>query len=65
MTHLRQIMLEELKRRNYAGSLFALTSTQLNASVNTFIVGPISLARSRFASIRPCCSPVGSWPRTP
>jgi len=45
-------MLEELKRRNYAGSLFALTSTQLNASVNTFIVGPISLARSRFASIR-------------
>ena len=74
MTHLRHIMLEELRRRNYTEStIHTYIHTvehfsryfHLNTSVDTFIVGPISLARSRFASIKPRCSPVGNWPRTP
>ena len=64
MTHLRQIMLEELRRRNYAESTIPLTSTPLNTSVDIFIVVPISLARNTFASIRPRCLRDGSWLRT-
>ena len=46
MTHLRQIMLEELHRRNYAESTSALTSGQSSISAGTSIVHRISLARS-------------------
>ena len=57
MTHLRQLMLEELRRRNFAVRPSALTCTVSSTSADTFIAGPISLAPRTFASIRRCFSP--------
>jgi hypothetical protein len=46
VTHLRQIMLEELRRRNYAESTIrAYVRTVSSISAATSIVHPISLAR--------------------
>ena len=65
MTHLRQIMLEELRRRNYAESTIHIyIQTVEHFSVGTSIVHPISLDPSIFAGIKPRCSRGGSWPRT-
>ena len=65
MTHLRQLMLEELHRRNYAESTSGLTFVRYNISAATSAVHPISLALSIFGSIRPRCSLTGNCNRTP
>ena len=56
MTHLRQLMIEELRRRNFAESTIHSYVHGSNTSAGTSIVVPISLVPSTFASIRPCCS---------
>jgi hypothetical protein len=65
VTHLRQIMLEELRRRNYADSTIHNYIYTVEHFSRHSIVRPISLAPSRFASIRPRCSRAGGWHRTP
>jgi len=65
VTHPRQIMLEELRRSNYAESTIRIYIYTVDHFSRPSIVRPISLAPSRFASIRPRCSRAGSWPRTP
>jgi hypothetical protein len=53
VTHLRQIMLEELRRRNYAESTIHAYIHTVEHFSRTSIVHLISLAPSTFASIRP------------
>ena len=65
VNQLRQLMLEELRRRNFAEPPSAHTFTVLSTSANTFIAGPINSARRIFASIRRLCSPHSSSARTP
>jgi hypothetical protein len=65
VNHLRQIMLVELRRRNYAESTIRTTSGRWSISVATFIVRPISLAQNIFASNKQHCLPDGSWHRIP
>lgn len=65
MTRLRQIMLEELRRRNYAESTIDAYIHTVEHFSQHFHRSPDHLARSTFASIRPRCLPVGIWPRTP
>ena len=55
MTHLRQIMLEELRRRNYADSTIRAYIHTVEHFSRISVVGPISLAPSIFASIKPRC----------
>ena len=56
VTHLRQISLEELERRNYALAPFAPTSAPSNISISTSVVRRTCLAWITFASIRQRCS---------
>ena len=65
MTHLRQLMLEELRRRNYAESTIHAYLHTVEHFAGTSIVRPINWARSISAGIKPRCSPGGSWPRAP
>ena len=52
MTQLRQILLEELVRRNYAQSTIATTSARWSTTCGTSTVPPTSLAWSISASTR-------------
>jgi hypothetical protein len=55
VTHLRQMMLDELQRRNYAQS----TTKAYLRIVGEFAQHfhrPISLAQNRFANTKPSCS---------
>ena len=52
MTHLRQIMLEELRRRNFADSTIRSYLHAVEHYSATSTAGPISLGPSTFASIR-------------
>ncbi len=61
MTHLRDRMLEELERRNYApGTARAYLYLRSSSLPNTFIVLPTSLARSISASTSSTCFGSGS-----
>ncbi len=57
VTQLRQLMIEELQRRNFAEHPSVPMFTVLNTSAVTSIAVRISWARSIFASTRRCCSP--------
>jgi integrase/recombinase XerD len=65
VTHLRQIMLEELERRNYAPSTIRAYIPRSSTLPGTFTVHPTGLARNTFGSIRQPCFGYGSWLRTP
>ena len=64
MTHLRQIMLEELRRRNYAESTIHAYIHTVEHFSRHFHRSPDQLGPETFASIRLLCSRAGSWPRT-
>ena len=57
MNQLRQLMLEELRRRNFADTTIRTYLHGVRISAGTSVVRPISLALKTFASIRRCCSP--------
>ena len=63
MTHLRQMMLEELERRNYAQTTTRITSVRWKISRATLIVLPTSSVPSTSASTKPICSASGSSPQ--
>jgi integrase/recombinase XerD len=66
VTHLRQIMLEELRRRNYAESTIDAYIHTVEHFSRHFHRSPDQLGPEHiFASTRPRCSRAGSWPRTP
>jgi len=52
VTHLRRIMIEELRRRNFADSTIRSYLHAVEHFSRYFIAGPISLVPSTFASIR-------------
>ena len=60
MTHLRQIMLEELRRRNYAESTIDTYIDTVEHFSRHFHRSPDQLP-SIFASIRRRCARAGSW----
>ncbi len=64
MTHLRQIMLEELERRNYAQATIHCYIRTVEHFARHFHRPPDRLVRSTSASIKLPCSPSGSWRRT-
>ena len=57
MTHLRQIMLEELRRRNFAETTIRSHLHGLSTSADISIVHPTSWVPSTFVSIKRCSSP--------
>ena len=57
MNQLRQHMLEELRRRNFADTTIRSYLHGVATSAGTFVARPISLARRTFASIRRCSLP--------
>ena len=64
MTHLRQIMLEELRRRNYAESTIHIYIQTVEHFSRYIHRSPDQLGLSIFAGIKRRCSRGGSWPRT-
>jgi hypothetical protein len=64
VTHLRQIMREELRRRNYAESTIHAYIHTVEHFSRHFHRSPDQFGRETFASIRLLCSRAGSWPRT-
>jgi len=59
VTHLRQIMLEELQRRNYSESTIPLTFEQSSTTPDTSTVPRINSVQNIFANIRQPCSASG------
>jgi len=60
VTHLRQLMLDELQRRNYSQALSVATSTRWRIFRSTSIVRLSALVPAIFASTRCICFVIGS-----
>ena len=65
MNQLRQLMLEELRRRNFADTTIRTYLHGVEHFSRYFIAGPINSARGIYASIRRLYSPHSSSARTP
>ena len=61
MTHLRQIMLEELQGRNYCESTIRAYIRTIEHYSRHFHRSRINSVQNIFASIRQPCSASGSW----
>ena len=64
MTHLRQIMLEERERRNYAPGTIRFYILPSNTSLGTSVVPLTGSGRNISAHTGLPCSRSGSWLRT-
>ena len=63
MTHLRDIMLEELQRRNYSDSTSGTICGSSRSSHNTSASHPTSSAQIIFAATKLICSRIGGSAR--
>jgi integrase/recombinase XerD len=65
VTHLRQIMLEELRRRNYADSTIQIYIHTVEHFSRDFHRSPDQLGPEQIRQYQAACSRAGSCPPTP